>query len=200
MIRRPPRSTLFPYTTLFRSWGAMTCDKVPVWQLLGEVVKVDGRQILDQAPNGVSPVYTVDMIRRAEQEIGRGVGPGDVVLYWSGYVDRYDKPGEAGRRLHIAPLEETAPAYPAPGFDAGDYLGGKGVRAVALDSPSIGAFGQPDYAMRGLGSINETPRGIESHLGLFKHGGIDIAGVVNLDKVPNGGLFKIGRASGMERG
>src|SRR2546430_12090846 len=23
MIRRPPRSTLFPYTTLFRSWGAI---------------------------------------------------------------------------------------------------------------------------------------------------------------------------------
>src|SRR5256885_10134150 len=24
MIRRPPRSTLFPYTTLFRSWGPST--------------------------------------------------------------------------------------------------------------------------------------------------------------------------------
>src|SRR5947208_10837107 len=24
MIRRPPRSTLFPYTTLFRSWGRPT--------------------------------------------------------------------------------------------------------------------------------------------------------------------------------
>src|SRR3712207_7309396 len=24
MIRRPPRSTLFPYTTLFRSWAAIT--------------------------------------------------------------------------------------------------------------------------------------------------------------------------------
>src|SRR5258707_4377235 len=24
MIRRPPRSTLFPYTTLFRSWGSPT--------------------------------------------------------------------------------------------------------------------------------------------------------------------------------
>src|SRR5689334_24495252 len=23
MVRRPPRSTLFPYTTLFRSWGAV---------------------------------------------------------------------------------------------------------------------------------------------------------------------------------
>src|SRR6266478_8857906 len=26
MIRRPPRSTLFPYTTLFRSWG---CPRSP---------------------------------------------------------------------------------------------------------------------------------------------------------------------------
>src|SRR5437667_4814944 len=26
MIRRPPRSTLFPYTTLFRSWDPVTCD------------------------------------------------------------------------------------------------------------------------------------------------------------------------------
>src|SRR5256885_12836600 len=27
MIRRPPRSTLFPYTTLFRSWGG---DPIPI--------------------------------------------------------------------------------------------------------------------------------------------------------------------------
>src|SRR5438477_8854073 len=26
MLRRPPRSTLFPYTTLFRSWDAETAD------------------------------------------------------------------------------------------------------------------------------------------------------------------------------
>src|SRR3712207_7547652 len=26
MIRRPPRSTLFPYTTLFRSWGNTSFD------------------------------------------------------------------------------------------------------------------------------------------------------------------------------
>src|SRR3712207_7222223 len=29
MIRRPPRSTLFPYTTLFRSFGAMTDEGEP---------------------------------------------------------------------------------------------------------------------------------------------------------------------------
>src|SRR3712207_7911026 len=29
MIRRPPRSTLFPYTTLFRSPGTVTLRKIP---------------------------------------------------------------------------------------------------------------------------------------------------------------------------
>src|SRR6266498_5954475 len=29
MIRRPPRSTLFPYTTLFRSRGRRTCARRP---------------------------------------------------------------------------------------------------------------------------------------------------------------------------
>src|SRR3712207_8339848 len=29
MIRRPPRSTLFPYTTLFRSAGTSTCTRSP---------------------------------------------------------------------------------------------------------------------------------------------------------------------------
>src|SRR2546425_4220744 len=28
MIRRPPRSTLFPYTTLFRSWGAFVAKLI----------------------------------------------------------------------------------------------------------------------------------------------------------------------------
>src|SRR3712207_8650809 len=32
MIRRPPRSTLFPYTTLFRSWTAA------MYQILAEIV------------------------------------------------------------------------------------------------------------------------------------------------------------------
>src|SRR5256885_8196110 len=35
MIRRPPRSTLFPYTTLFRSGGVSHAGRHPVRQLVG---------------------------------------------------------------------------------------------------------------------------------------------------------------------
>src|SRR5437660_9712852 len=31
MIRRPPRSTLFPYTTLFRSYGFRCCHLKNIW-------------------------------------------------------------------------------------------------------------------------------------------------------------------------
>src|SRR3712207_7086009 len=37
MIRRPPRSTLFPYTTLFRSWS-----RLGVWERLLEAAQRRG--------------------------------------------------------------------------------------------------------------------------------------------------------------
>src|SRR3712207_8058844 len=50
MIRRPPRSTLFPYTTLFRSLGVLF-DRARTGQLLG----VSG-QVQRSAPMLVVPV------------------------------------------------------------------------------------------------------------------------------------------------
>src|SRR5438094_1582234 len=43
MIRRPPRSTLFPYTTLFRSSGAGLDSIIAGWQVgpTGRVIGVD---------------------------------------------------------------------------------------------------------------------------------------------------------------
>src|SRR3712207_8319916 len=38
MIRRPPRSTLFPYTTLFRSLSAASC-------IAGAIMSVGGRRL-----------------------------------------------------------------------------------------------------------------------------------------------------------
>src|SRR5256886_6782874 len=53
MIRRPPRSTLFPYTTLFRSslavigGGVIGCEYASIFMALGvQVTLVDGRDRL----------------------------------------------------------------------------------------------------------------------------------------------------------
>src|SRR3712207_9333181 len=48
MIRRPPRSTLFPYTTLFRSWS------IAVTLLVSVGARIDG--------GAVSPLYTLVFI------------------------------------------------------------------------------------------------------------------------------------------
>src|SRR5256886_15651512 len=46
MIRRPPRSTLFPYTTLFRSALPLAPGRFCPWQLEGcRVVTEDGREV-----------------------------------------------------------------------------------------------------------------------------------------------------------
>src|SRR5689334_1443452 len=65
MIRRPPRSTLFPYTTLFRSWDcdravALTnalCD-VPISVTLIEagIAKVAGCRLPCYLPSGNTDV------------------------------------------------------------------------------------------------------------------------------------------------
>src|SRR5438874_7175091 len=49
MIRQPPRSTLFPYTTLFRSFGELGAH-------LGDVA-------LDQVPDGVLAGLTLHWLR-----------------------------------------------------------------------------------------------------------------------------------------
>src|SRR3712207_8756585 len=45
MIRRPPRSTLFPYTTLFRSVHAGHVGEVEVHGRDGDAPRVDGGQV-----------------------------------------------------------------------------------------------------------------------------------------------------------
>src|SRR5215216_7814056 len=49
MIRRPPRSTLFPYTTLFRFYGEIA-DKLPTEKLTVE----GGFAFTDRLPHGVT--------------------------------------------------------------------------------------------------------------------------------------------------
>src|SRR5258708_23565576 len=50
MIRRPPRSTLFPYTTLFRS------EQFRVFRIAGDGNAVVGRQVVYECARGMEVV------------------------------------------------------------------------------------------------------------------------------------------------
>src|SRR3712207_8845468 len=73
MIRRPPRSTLFPYTTLFRSEVAVLVD--PEEQLLHDGVVVAARragvEVVGDAQRaevlGDQPVVAVGELLRSEE-------------------------------------------------------------------------------------------------------------------------------------
>src|SRR3712207_7870842 len=56
MIRRPPRSTLFPYTTLFRSHRAVDLDVSADRHRRAAVPPVDGRRPLQHAHRPGHPV------------------------------------------------------------------------------------------------------------------------------------------------
>src|SRR3712207_7696188 len=67
MIRRPPRSTLFPYTTLFRSAREHGRDHV-LGDLLLEVVLADAGVVLRGQHDGVDPDRPVALV--ADRHLG----------------------------------------------------------------------------------------------------------------------------------
>src|SRR2546425_9292640 len=63
MIRRPPRSTLFPYTTLFRSQGVVLRDTNPIAYLEDPLTKrVAGYRIGDTIAGGRVEAITADHV------------------------------------------------------------------------------------------------------------------------------------------
>src|SRR5258706_1735095 len=58
MIRRPPRSTLFPYTTLFRSGQRSEAFQAVVWHLAGQGWTAEAiADELAKHPNGIGAKY-----------------------------------------------------------------------------------------------------------------------------------------------
>src|SRR3712207_4463759 len=74
MIRRPPRSTLFPYTTLFRSPGAEP-EACLAQALRAEVggQQDDGVLEVDLAPLGVGEVPAVHDLEEDGEHLGMGL-------------------------------------------------------------------------------------------------------------------------------
>src|SRR5256885_12059450 len=57
MIRRPPRSTLFPYTTLFRSTPLIPTVKLPVWLFTIDRSMTDAALTVVRAEDALVPEF-----------------------------------------------------------------------------------------------------------------------------------------------
>src|SRR2546430_165374 len=96
MIRRPPRSTLFPYTTLFRSGGV----KQPLTEVRGFILR--GKQTLQNSPN-MPELYT-----RAEAP-----SPTYFLVRLHRLLDRAERVNVLCRTSTTGRLAPTIPRYSA---------------------------------------------------------------------------------------
>src|SRR6266446_455065 len=111
----PPHSIPRPGSKLPDAgpFGEMFTDKAPAWQFGGEACVIDVRNLLDKGANGRSSLIQKEHIIAWEKQ-HQPLRFGDVVLFYSGYTDRYYKPFPAGRRFLADPLNELAPGWPGP--------------------------------------------------------------------------------------
>ncbi|HEV7223426.1 MAG TPA: cyclase family protein, partial [Pirellulales bacterium] len=141
----PAHSVPLPETNLPNAgpYGRIFTDNAPAWQFGGEACVIDCRDLVDSRTNGRSELITKDRVI-AWEEKNRPLRTGDVVLFHSGYSDKYYLPLPAGRRFLADPLEAAAPAWPDPDPECMEYLASRKVMTLGTDSPTMGPI--PDLA------------------------------------------------------
>jgi kynurenine formamidase len=171
----PPHSVARPELKREKSGplGLAYTDTIEAWQFGGEACVVDIRDLLDKAPNGVSPLVRREHVARFESQ-HRKLRFGDVVLFRSDYSDRYYRPFPEGRRFIADVLDREAPGYPDPDPDCMELLGSRGVKSLGTDSASMGPL--PDLAE-------------PTHYAGLKHGMIWTESATRLGELPSTGAF-----------
>ena len=171
----PTHSVPHPDTGLPNAgpYGRVFTDKVPAWQFGGEACVIDCRDLRDGKSNGRSELITKDRVIAWEKQ-HRPLGPGDVVLFYSGYTNKYFQPLPAGRRFLNEPVEGSTPAWPDPDPDCMEYLASRKVMTLGTDSASMGPL--PDLAE-------------PTHLAGLKYGMIWTESATGLDQLPTTGAF-----------
>ena len=155
-------------------FGLEFTEKVPAWQFVGEACVIDSRSVFEQGANGRSGLETKELVMAWEQK-HRPVGRGDIVLFSSGYTDKYYRPFPAGRRFLMEPEDGTALPWPDPDPGAMEYLAGRNVLSAGTDSPTMGAI---------PGEI-----GAATHTAGLKHGMIWTEAATGLGHLPPTGAF-----------
>lgn len=155
------------------AFGTTSTEKVPAWQFVGEACVVDCTDLLDSAPKGRSDLITKERLMQWEKK-HRPLGLGDVVLFRSGYSDKYYRPLPEGRRFAADPVAGKAPAWPGPDPGCMEYLASRKVMTLGIDSVSMGPL--PDLAE-------------PTHFAGLKHGMIWTESATNLAALPTTGAF-----------
>ena len=171
----PPHSVTAPGSRLPNAgpFGLAFTDKIPAWQFGGEACVLDCTDLRDSAPNGRSDLVTKERVMAWERK-HRPLRLGDVVLFHSGYSDRYYKPFPEGRRFAADPLEGKAPAWPDPDPGCMEYLASRKVLTLGTDSTSMGPL--PDLAE-------------PVHYAGLRHGMIWTESATGLGRLPATGAF-----------
>jgi kynurenine formamidase len=171
----PPHSVTPPNSGLPNAgpFGLSFADVIPAWQFGGEGCVIDCKDLVDNASPGRSSLITKERVI-AWEKAHRPLGPGDVVLFRSGFSDRYYRPLPEGRRFAADPVEGTSPAWPDPDPDCMEYLASRKVMTLAIDSTSMGPL--PDLAE-------------PTHYAGLKHGMIWAEAVTALGDLPATGAF-----------
>jgi kynurenine formamidase len=171
----PPHSVTPPDSGLPNAgpFGRTYTDRVPAWQFVGEACVIDCKDLLDTTPNGRSDLVKKERVMAWEKK-HRPLGAGDVVLFHSGYSDKYYKPLPEGRRFAADPVAGTAPAWPDPDPECMEYLASRKVMTLGTDSVSMGPL--PDLAE-------------PTHYAGLKHGMIWTESAIGLGALPTTGAF-----------
>ncbi len=154
-------------------FGRAFTDVIPAWQFAGEACVIDCRDLRDSGTLGQSSLVKKDRVIAWEKQ-HRPLGPGDVVLFHSGYSDTYYKPLPEGRRFAADPLAKTSPAWPDPDPECVEYLAERKVMALGTDSASMGP----------LVELAEP-----THFAGLKHGMIWTESATGLGALPPTGAF-----------
>jgi kynurenine formamidase len=171
----PPHSVVRPELNREKSGplGLAFTDKIEAWQFGGEACVVDVREMLDKAPNGVSPLIMPAQVEAFEKQ-HRQLRFGDVVLFRSDYSDKYYRPFPDGHRYIADVADRIAPGYPDPGPETMEFLATRGVMTLGTDSASMGPM--PNLAE-------------PTHYAGLRHGMIWTEGATNLSQLPSTGAF-----------
>ena len=171
----PPHSVTAPDSGLPNAgpFGRAFTDVVPAWQFGGEACVIDCRDLLDTTPPGRSSLVTKERVI-AWEKAHRPLGAGDVVLFRSGFSDKYYRPLPEGRRFAADPVEGKTPGWPDPDPGCMEYLATRQVMTLGTDSTSMGPL--PDLAE-------------PTHYAGLRHGMIWTESATGLGALPSTGAF-----------